>query len=262
MILLDPVNSITSIKFYKKISTQGLGRSAAYLAYIALVFSVVATFALKLKLGPFIDETFVWLERSVPTMTFENGKLSSPLTAPLTIRHPEDDDIAVTIDTTRTDPVTVEMMDQQKVMAYVTQNAFYMMRSPDRLETYDLSKTATPKPVTIDADFYRAAGAVVQRVLYPVALVVIFLIFLVWKALSSLFYSLLALAIDAISGAGLHYKSLLNISLYAQTLLIVLQMIFLFLPIALPAPILVAPLVTGVYIWLAVKKTVLPETAA
>ena len=59
----------------------------------------------------------------MPVLTLSNGKMTSNLTAPLTIRHPDDPEVALTVDTARVDPVTPQMLESQKVMAYITSNA-------------------------------------------------------------------------------------------------------------------------------------------
>lgn len=263
--ILDPINSITSIDFYKKIAKQGIGRSAAYLAYLGLIFAVVATVALKVKVGPVVDETFLWLEKSMPAITFADGKLSAAGGEAVTIRHPSINDIAITVDTGRTEPVTPELLERNKVIAYVTGNAMYLLERPGQTRTFDFGKSAAApgtKPVVVDAAFYRQAGTVMSRILYPLSFVLTFFIFLLWKGISTGFYSLMSLLINAVTGAELEYPALLNITLYAQTLIITVQAIFLFMPVGLPAGGLISIAATGAYVWLAVKRNMEPAAAA
>jgi hypothetical protein len=255
--ILDPINSITSIEFYKRVAKQNIGRSVSYLFYLALLFSIAATIALKVNGGPVIDETFRWLETSMPVITAFNGRLSTPAGKPVTVRHPSIAEISITVDTARLEPLTFDMLEKDKLLAYVTGNALYVRKSPGKMETYDLSKAAAKpgdKPVVIDAAFYRKAGVVVSRILYPSSLVLAFLVFLPWKTFSTGLYSLMALLVNSMTGAKLEYKALFSIALYAQTLVIILQAIFLFLPVPLPAANIVSTLLTGVYIWLAVQR--------
>jgi hypothetical protein len=257
-VILDPINSITSLNFYRKVAAQSLGRTFLYLFYLAALFALVGTAAAKLRLDPAINETFDWLEKSVPTLTFSGGKLSSALTAPLTLRHPSVKDVAFTIDTTRTDPVTPQMMEDSQVIAYLTANALYLRQQNGRLDVYDLSKTPVLKPVVIDADFYREARTYLTRFLYPLALAFIFFAFAAWKACATLGYSLVALAVNSATGAGLEYGRLYSVSLYAQTLAAVVQAISLFTPAGIPFfPVLAAGL-TSLYIGLAVKRIAQP----
>lgn len=262
MILLDPVNAITSLNFYRKVAVQSLGRTFLYLFYLALVFGLAAMLAMRIRVGPAISETFRWIEKSVPPLTFSGGRLSSTLTEPLLLRHPQVPEVAFILDTNRETAVTPEELMQNKVMAIVTSNAFYIQKQPGRLEVYDFSKTPSPKPVTLDAALYRQADALLGRILYPATFVVGLLIFFAWKLCASLFYSVVGLIVNAGAQANLDYGVLFRIGVYAQTLVIALQITFLFMPVAIPVFNLLAIAATTAYIWLAVKRIKEPAPAA
>lgn len=262
MLLLDPINSITSVSFYRRIFKQKLGRTALYLAYMGAIFAVLATAAMKIRLGPSINETFHWLEKSAPVLTYQNGRFSSISPMPVILRHPEFADVVVEIDTTRTAPVSLQDMKASHAMAFLTATDFYMRRQDGTLEDYHFPKPPDPKPVTIDAAFYRHANRVLNRVLYPLAVVFVFLLFFVWKSLSSLVYSLAALWINMVQKANLPYPHLLNLSVYAQTLVVAIQAIFLFLPARIPLFSVIALFLTGLYLWLAIRTIRTPEAAA
>lgn len=261
--ILDPVNSITSIGFYKKVAGQSLLRTFGYLCYLSVLFAVVGTFALKVKVGPVVDSTFRWLEAEVPTLTFAGGKVSSSQPELKTLKHPEVPQVAFAIDVGRTEPVTPQEMEQAKVLGWLTGTALYMTQSPGRVEVYDFSKSPTlEKPVVIDAGFFRQANQIVHRVMIPLSLVISFVIFLAWKGLASLFYSLLALLINAVLGAGLAFGSLFTIAVYAQTLVVALQALSLFSARGLPGMSVIALAATGAYIWLGIKKIIEPSAPA
>ena len=259
--IFDPINSITSVDFYKKVAKQTVTRSFLYLAYLSAIFSLAATIALKVKVGPVIDETFQWLEREVPTMTFADGKLTTTLPASSTIRHPKYSEIAVTIDTARVEPVTPDILERNKVVAYVTGTAMYLMERPGEMKTFDFRTGGASRPVVIDAAFYRSAAQVMGRLLYPLSLIITFLLFMFWKSLASLAYSSLALALNAAVQASLPYRELFNIAVHAQTLIIAIQIVFLFMPTGIPLSALVAVGSTAVYVWLAIKRTMEPAVS-
>ena len=254
--IFEPVNSVTDLDFYKKVSAQPLLRSMGYLCYMAIVFAVLSTFALKLKMGPVINQSFQWLEREMPTLSYADGKITSSVPGPKRIQHPNIPEIALMIDTTRTEPVGFEQMKEANVMAYLTQGAFYMRESRDGgIRPYDFSKSgAGTRPVTIDAAFVHNANVVMNRVLYPVALAVAFVIVIAWKLAASLIYSLLALLLNAAAKAPLAFGALFSVSVYAQTLAMVFLAASLFLPFPIPGLSLIAFAMTGTYIWLALKR--------
>jgi len=260
--ILDPLNSITSVLFYRKIAAQSIGRSLLYLCYLSLLFAAATTFAVKVRVMPVILETFEWLEKTVPPITLSGGKVSTASPEPITIRHPKVPEVAVIIDTLRTEPVTPQMLEEAKAVAYLTSTALYVRQQTNKVEIYDFSKATNPKPVVIDAQFYRAAAQIIGRVLYPIAFAITFFAFWAWKGAASLIYSLFAMVINAVLGGKLEYRSLFNITLYAQTLVVLLQAFFLFMPNRFPFFPPLALLIISAYIALGIKTSMEPAAPA
>lgn len=254
MLLLDPINGITSVAFYRKAAAQSVGRTALYLAYLSLILSVALTAAMKIRLGPALDETFVWLERSMPPLTYDKGRISSALAEPLTLRHPQVSDFGFVVDTARTEPVTPQLMEEQKVLGYLTATTFYLRQRTGKLEVFDLTKgAANPKPVVIGPEFYREAGRFMNLMLYPLGWAIAFVMFMMSLTAMSLGYSLVALAARAVVGVPLAYGALFNIAAYAQSLSVVIQTISLFTPVGLSMFSFPAFVFTCAYVILAVK---------
>lgn len=261
---LDPINAITSIEFYKKVAKQTLGRTAAYLAFLSLIFTLALTVALKVKVGPAIDETFVWLEKTMPKLTFEGGKLRADPPVAVTLRHPKIEEVAIVIDTARAEPVTAADLEKAKVSAYITGTAMFLSPSPGEVRVHEFGAAPSSpgqQPVVIDSKFYSELARITRLVLYPSLMIVVFVFFASWTLMSTAFYSLVGLAANTVAGAGLDYKALFNIALYAQTLITALQAIFLFMPVGLPLAPLVSLILTTAYIWLAVKANTQAQVA-
>lgn len=252
--LLDPINSLSSFDFYKKVAAQSLGRSFLYLAYLGVVFSLFVTLAVKLRIGPIIDETFDWLSKTVPTMTYAEGRMSSSASGPVKLVHPKLPEIAFIVDTTRVDPVSPAELAEAKVTAFMTAKAFYLRHRSGKVEVYDLSKGSADKPVTIDAAFFQTAGRILSRVLYPLTFAITVVLFFFWKFAATLIYSLLALILNVTAKSGLEYGALFNMTVYAQTAVILLQCVAMLLPFSIPFFTPLALAVTGVYLWLALKQ--------
>ncbi len=254
--ILDPINSITSIAFYRKVAAQSLGRTVGYLFYLATLFTLVTLLAVKVRIMPQVAGVFDWLGKSVPVLTFAGGKLSSATPGPTILRHPAAQEVGVVIDTDRTEPVTPAMLEENKAIAYVTSNAFYIKRETGRIEVQDFSKAAPPKPVVVDADFWKTAGEMIPYFMYPAAVLFTFPLFLFWKVFATALYMIMALLINALAQAQLDAKPLLNITVYAQTFLVALEMILLLIPAPVPLALqtLASFLITGTYIGLAVRS--------
>ena len=187
----DLLGSIASSQAYRRFASEKAGRTVVYLLFISLLFTVGGSIAIRLRLGPVIDETFAWLAAESPILTFSAGKVTSSDPAPKRIAHPRAPEVSVMIDTARTEPVTLQILQEAKVMAYLTGNALYIMHQQRKVEVYDLSKAALERPVVIDSKFFHEASGAVKKVLYPVAILSVFVFALAWTAFAGLLYSVL-----------------------------------------------------------------------
>ena len=138
---------------------------------------------------------------------------------------------------------------------YVTSTPYMRQRSGE-LRVHDLTKTPDgARPVLIDAAFFHSAQAVLSRVVYPIALTATFLMLLFWKIFTTMgVYTVIALIANSMQRAALPYPALLNIVAYAQTLMLFIVAITLFLPFGIPAFSLISLSVTAGYICLAIKR--------
>lgn len=251
--ILDPINSITSVAFYKKVAKQSILRTVLYLNFAIFLYALTATIAVKITLMPEIHAFFGWLEKAAPPITFSAGKISTPSQEPVTLRYPKAPEMAVTIDAMRTEPVTIGQMEEAKVTAYLTSSAFYVMEKPGEIKMYDLSKGNSPKPIVIDGKFYQSAGQFMGWILYPAVLIGSYLFMLFLGVATSFVFSTMALVINAVMNAGLGYGPLFNMTVHAQTLPLFLLAVCLFLPQGLSLVFTAFPMITAAYLWLAVK---------
>jgi hypothetical protein len=249
----DLLGSIASTQAYRRFAAEKASRTVLYLFFISLLFTVGASIAMQYRIGPVIDETFTWLAAEVPTLTFSAGKVTSADPAPKRLVHPKATEVAVMLDTTRTEPVTLQVMRDAKVLAYLTNNALYIEQQQGKIEVYDLSKAALDHPTVVDAGFFRDASAALKKVVYPLAIVTVFVFAAAWIAFAGLFYGLLAMLIQSISGGSLAFGALYQIALHAQTTALLVRMCTSFLPFAVPLSGLITILMTSAYLWLAVK---------
>lgn len=264
--LLDPINSVTSVGFYKRVAKQSLGRSFLYLAYLALLFSLTAVLAVKFRVMPAVDGTFAWLEKATPILTFSGGKMAMAAPSPVILRHPSVPEVTAVIDAERVEPVTPQIMEQNKALAYLTGNALYVMQQPGKVEVYDFSKASNAKPFVVDEKFFREAAKLMRPIIYVSTLIAAFFVFLVWKGAASVVYSMLASVINRAAAGGLEFWSLFNISVHAQTLVVVLQAMLLFTPgrflgdADFLVKLILSFALTGTYITLAIRANAARET--
>ena len=165
-------------------------------------------------------------------------------------------------DARRAEPVTAQTLAQEKATAYLTGGALYILQPGGKVEVYDFSKVPTTETRVFDAKFYRELARDLGLVLYPLGFAAAFAIFMVWKLVSTLFYSLIALVVNGVAEAGLEFKPLFILSVYAQTLVIVVQCILLLVPAQVPQFTLLSAVATTVYLWLAIKRLAPPPPQA
>src|SRR5690349_9512538 len=142
----DLLGAVASTAAYRRFASQKASRTFFYICFLSFLFTVAGAIALKLRVAPAIDETFAWLETSVPTLTFAKGKVTAASPEPVRLAHPKAPEVALMIDTARVEPVTLPQLQEAKVLGYLTSNALYLEQQAGKLEVYDLTKAALERP--------------------------------------------------------------------------------------------------------------------
>lgn len=259
--LQDLLGSVASTRAYRRFATQKASRTLLYLAFLSVIFTAAGTVALRIRLGPVVDETFAWLEKEVPTLTFDKGTVTSTAAGPVKLTHPRAPEVALLIDTARTAPVTAQDMASAKVLAYLTSNALYMEKEPGSVTSYDLSKAAMERPVTVDSRFFREAAKALKTIVYPATVLSLLLMFAAWTAACGLFYAVLGLLFNSLAGGALGFGALFQLAVHAQTASTLLRAVLAFLPFALPAAGLISLVLSASYLWLGVRANARPGAA-
>ncbi|MDP3541642.1 MAG: DUF1189 family protein [Elusimicrobiota bacterium] len=249
----DLLGSIASTQAYRRFAAEKTSRTVLYLFFISLLFTVGGSIAMQLRIGPVVDQTFSWLAAEVPTLTFSAGKVTSSQLEPKRLVHPQAPEVAVMIDTGRVEPVTLQAMQEAKVLAYLTNNALYIEQQQGKIEIYDLSKAAVERPMVVDAKFFRDASSALKKVVYPLAILTVFVFAAAWTAFAGLIYALVAMLLQAVGGGTLGFGSLYQIAIHAQTTALLARIVMSFLPFVVPLSGVLTIVITSVYLWLAVK---------
>ena len=252
LMLLAPLRAVADPSFCRDAARRSGGWLAGYLAYLALVFAIASVCALRLRAGPLIRDTAQWAAAEMPRLVLSSGALSGPRPGPVELRHPRIKTLALVVHPGRSAAVAPEEMDEKGLVAYLTRDAVYVRSRPGRVDAHRFPRYE--REVALDADFYRAAGAALPKLLYPAAFLAVWLVFLAWKLTAAWFYSLLAAAINAAVDGGLGYGELWKLALVAQTPVVFLQIAHLYLPAPIPYFGLIALLVVAAYLWQALRE--------
>ena len=261
MILLDPINSVTSLQFYRKAARHSLARLLLYLAYLSILVTMVYGFFIRRHVLPMLRSEFAWLGRALPTLTLDKGQLSGDVKEPLVLVEPHKL-FTVVVDPARIKPATAEDLESKRAQVYVSRDALTILKQPGVVQSFDLGQMRRDAPVVLNAKFWDAAGKAAARMTLLFVLFALPLAFFLWKLVATAFYSVMALALNSMLEAKLSYRELFNVALYSQTFFTGLKLLFLFLPRPLPQPLLVALTSTAVYIGLAIKTISSPAAPA
>jgi hypothetical protein len=251
-VLPDLLDSLLRPAAYRRFSGEAASRSAGYVAFLSIIFVGALCITLKLRLAPVIDETFGWFETSMPSLKIAGGQVTSAAPGPVRLEHPDFKEVAIMIDTSRKEPVTSQMMADMKVKAVLSSNALYVEHD-DKVEVFDLSKSADERPLVVDAQTYRSMHRTFNVVFYPAMMLVLFLLFALTLALFGLAYGVVGLIASSLTGAKLGFGALFRIALHAQTAAALLRAIDTLLPTGIPFLLLLSPAASLVYLWLGVR---------
>ena len=252
----DLLDALVRPAAYRRFAAEKAARTASYAAFLSLIFVGGLGIAVKLRLAPMFTETFVWLETSMPTLQFAAGGVTSPTPGPLRLEHPRTKEVAVMIDTARKEPVTLQQMNDAKVIAYLTGSALYMNRGQNQLETIDLTKSAPERNVTVDASMYKEMERAFDWVFYPALMLFFFLAFAIALALSAVVYALAGLILASLAGGSVEFAALFRIALHAQTAGSLLYALDATLPMTIPYFQFVSVALSLTFLWLGVKAVV------
>lgn len=257
---IDLIASLTSPSAYRRFAGEKPLRTAAYTAFLSLIFVMALSVAIKIRLAPLFDQTFDWFKTAMPAVTFSAGKVTSTALTPTRIEHPRFKGVALMIDTTRIDPVTPAQMSENKVLAYLTNNAMYLERD-GRLEVFDLAKSAAAKPVTIDATSYAEMERIFNWVFYPLVVLFFFVIFAVSLCFFGAVYSLAGMLVASLTGAELSYGDLFQMSIHAQSATVLLRVVDALSPVSIPLSGALSLALSVTYLTLAIRAAGRPDSA-
>ena len=255
----DLLDSIVRPNAYRRFAAENAARTASYIAFLSLIFLGGLGIAVKLRLTPLFDETFVWLETQMPPLQFTGGTVTSTVPGPTRLEHPRAKELALIIDTARKDLITPQMMTDAKVVAYLTGNALYLERGGGQIETIDLSKSASDRPITVDASSYKEMEQAFDWIFYPALMLFFFLTFALSLALCGALYALAGMILASAAGGTLGFKALFRVGVHAQTAGSLLYALDAILPRTLPYFQAVSMALSMTLLWLGVRAAVKGE---
>lgn len=208
--------SVIDFKFYKSIKNNKFSRSFVYLLLLFLIIYFIngtRTF-IATRIG--VDELAAGMSTNIPEFRLENGEFSFEGEMPYYISSSSDE--AFVIDTTG--QVSESILKDVSSGMLITKNMIYVKRSD--IETREFSLTELKGITLTKSKVLEFLPKLSWIVLIFIAFGFIFV--LGWKLLNALILALLGLVVNAVLKGRLKYNNLLNISIYALTLPMLIQL--------------------------------------
>lgn len=208
--------SVIDFSFYKSIKNNRFSRSFLYLLLLFLIVYLVNGTKLFVVTRIGIDELTAGMSANVPDFRLENGEFSFSGEMPYYISRNTDG--AFVIDTTG--QVDESILRDADSGMLITKDTVYIKNSD--IETRRFSLTELKGMTLTKSDVLEFLPKLSWIVLIFIAFGFIFV--LGWKLLNAVILALLGLILNGIMKGNLKYGNLLNISIYALTLPLLLQL--------------------------------------
>lgn len=207
--------SVIDLKFYRRIKDNKFSRSFVYLLLLFLIIYFINGTRTFIATRIAMDELAVNLNYDVPEFKLENGEFSFEGKMPYYISSSTDE--AFIIDTTG--QVTKDALKDVAVGMLITKDKLYVKRSEVETREFSLSEL---KDITFTkSDVIEFLPKLSWIVLIFIAFGFIFA--LGWKLINVVILALLGLFANAVLNCRLKFNNMMNISIYALTLPMLIQ---------------------------------------
>ena len=208
--------SVIDLKFYRSIKNNRFSRSFVYLLLIFLIVYFISGTRTFIATRIAIDELIINVNANIPEFKLENGEFVFEGKMPYYISSSTNE--AFVIDTTG--QATKSVLDDVASGMLITKDKVFVKRSEVETREFSLSEL---KGITLTkADVLEFLPKLSWIVFIFIAFGFIFV--LGWKLLNAVLLALLGLIANAIFNGRLKFNNLMNISIYALTLPMLVQL--------------------------------------
>ncbi len=208
--------SVIDFKFYRSIKNNRFSRSFVYLLLLFLIVYFISGTRTFIATRIAIDELITNVNVNIPEFRLENGEFSFEGQMPYFISSSTSE--AFVIDTTG--QVDVSVLKDVRSGILITKDKVFMKNN--EVETREFSLTELKGITLTKSDVLEFLPKLSWIVLIFIAFGFIFV--LGWKLLNAVILAILGLIVNAMLGSSLKFNNLLNISIFALTLPMLLQL--------------------------------------
>lgn len=238
--------SVIDFKFYREIKDNRFGKSFTYLLLLFLIIYFIGGTKTFVITRAVVDELAVQMSNDVPDFKLENGEFSFEGKMPHYISSSTNE--IFVIDTTgQTDEKVLEDVHSGML---ITKDKLYLKQNTSELRIISLKELGGV--ALTKSDIVEFLPKLSWIVFIIIAFGFIFV--LGWKLLNAVILALIGLAINAAMKTNLKYNNLLNISIYALTLPLLIQLAVTLSGYLVPGFWLIYWTISIVYVAMAAKN--------
>ena len=253
-----PFTSLFSLDFYRKVTRSSLGLSFLYLTLLSFAGTAILFVVFMVRGLPEVNRFVDWAKTAMPAMTWTPEGLTVNAPMPYTMTHPKLGPL-ITFDTTKLD-VSLEMMGEAPI--FVTSKKVFTKGNRGEVRIFDLTQGAenqkAPSVIKLDGAWLQKLYQTAMPWFIVFMVVFVFIFYFVWKLCAALIYCWLGLLFNFLRHPRLGYEAIFKVSVFVVTPWFLIQLLALVIPPLdriLPPGILGSLIVTGIYLFLAIKKT-------
>jgi len=239
------VFSFFSKSFYQDVGRHWRGTGLLYIFIALLLVWIPTVIRMQVGFSRFAAQEGSRFTQQIPQITIRKGQVSTDVTTPYFIKG-DDGEPLVIIDTTG----KYESLDNTSASFLLTKTQIHT-RNNQRTQIYDLSGVESFDLDRTRAENWLQTGrTLLVPVVFPLGVVLGF----VFRAIQVLIYASAGLLFAQISKTNLSYQTLMRLAAVALTPVLVLNLIFEFLPFRIPGWWLIGTLIGLGYLFFAVRS--------
>jgi len=240
------VLSFFSKSLYRDVAKNWRGTGLLYLFLILALMWIPTIIKGQLATTAWVEGDSKGITSQIPAITISKGQVSTDVTTPYFIKDPKTGtDIAI-IDTTG----TYETLENTEAKLLLTKSKLIVRQNAGRTQTNDLSGVQSFQVDRARVESWLAATRQwFVPVVYPLALIFSFIL----RAIQILIYALIGLLFARTLQATLSYKALMRLAAIAITPVLILNLLFEFVPLHIPWWFLIGIVIALAYLFFAVK---------
>jgi hypothetical protein len=243
--------SFFSKSLYRDVGKNWRGTGLLYLLFVLVLIWIPTMIKGYLGLARFTDKEATEITQQIPPITITNGHASTNVPLPHYIKIPKTGETLAIIDTRDNSEAS-----NRSVPIVLTETKVVTNRGASETRIYDLSGVQS---FFVDQTRVESWLSIARRWFFPVVYPLAVLFSFIFRAVQILIYALIGLLFARMLNANLDYKTLMRLAAISITPVLVLNLLFEFVPVRIPGWFLLGIIIELAYLFFAVKVNSEPD---